>query len=245
MQAIDRVMQLTKILASESASTGISISELAKESDLALSTLHRFLKSMVEQGLVEQVSDTKLYRLGPVWMEYGLRAYDTMDYVSTIRPELDRLSQEVEESIYLSKCTGVEAIIIERIDNENNQIRMYDKLGLRIPMTIGAANKIMLASMPAAESDKIIQELVPVEEQKAFKEMLAMLKQQGYAISHGERTEGTSSIGVAVCNVAGEIVGAISIGCVTFNLTEERLQMMIEKILAAKERVAEKIGRGW
>lgn len=245
MQAIDRVMQLTKILASESASTGISISELANQSDLALSTLHRFLKSMVEQGLAEQVADTKLYRLGPVWMEYGLRAYDTMDYVSTIRPELDRLSQEVEESIYLSKCTGIEAIIIERIDNENNQIRMYDKLGLRIPMTIGAANKIMLASMPAAESDKIIQELVPVEEQKAFKEMLAMLKQQGYAISHGERTEGTSSIGVAVCNVAGEIVGAISIGCVTFNLTEERLQMMIEKILAAKERVAEKIGRGW
>lgn len=243
MQTINRVMQLAKILASENTSTGISISDLAKECDLALSTLHRILKSMVKQGLAEQVADTKLYKLGPVWMEYGLRAYDTMDYVSSIRPELDRLSREVEESIYLSKCTGLEAIIIERIDNENNQIRMYDKLGLRIPMNIGAANKIMMACMPTAESEKIIQQLVPKDEQDAFKEMLQAIRKQGYAISHGERTEGTSSIGVAVCNVAGEVVGAISIGCVTFNLTEDRLQMMIEKILAAKERVSEKIGR--
>lgn len=244
MQTIDRVMQLAKILASESTTAGISISDIAKECDLALSTLHRILKSMVKQGLAEQDADTKLYKLGPVWMEYGLRAYDTMDYVSSIRPELDRLSREVEESIYLSKCTGVEAIILERIDNENNQIRMYDKLGLRIPMNIGAANKIMLASMPTAESEKIIQQLVPEEEQDDFKEKLQVIRKQGYAISHGERTEGTSSIGVAIRNITGEVVGAISIGCVTFNLTEDRLQMMIEKILAAKERVSEKIGRG-
>ncbi|REB08624.1 IclR family transcriptional regulator [Sporosarcina sp. BI001-red] len=243
MQTIDRVMQLAKILASESNPTGISISDIAKECDLALSTLHRILKSMVKQGLAEQDADTKLYKLGQVWMEYGLRAYDTMDYVSSIRPELDRLSREVEESIYLSKCTGLEAIIIERIDNENNQIRMYDKLGLRIPMNIGAANKIMLACMPTVESEKIIKQLVPEHEQEPFKKMLQGIEKQGYAISHGERTEGTSSIGVAVRNITGEVVGAISIGCVTFNLTEDRMQMMIEKILAAKDRVSEKIGR--
>lgn len=243
MQSIDRVMQLAQILASENTTSGISISDIAKECDLALSTLHRILKSMVKQGLAEQDVDTKLYKLGPIWMEYGLRAYDTMDYVSSIRPELDRLSREVEESIYLSKCTGLEAIIIERIDNENNQIRMYDKLGLRIPMNIGAANKIMLACMPTAASEKIIQQLVPEDEQDDFKEKLQVIQKQGYAISHGERTEGTSSIGVAIRNITGEVVGAISIGCVTFNLTEDRLQMMIEKILAAKERVSEKIGR--
>lgn len=243
MQSIDRVMQLAKILANENTSSGISISDLAKECDLALSTLHRILKSMVKQGLAEQDVDTKLYKLGPVWMEYGLRAYDTMDYVSSIRPELDRLSREVEESIYLSKCTGMEAIIIERIDNENNQIRMYDKLGLRIPMNIGAANKIMLACMPDAESEKIIRQLVPENERKTFKEMLQEIRKQGYAISHGERTEGTSSIGVAIVTRSGEVLGAISIGCVTFNLSDDRLQMMIEKILGAKKRVSEKIGR--
>ncbi|WP_432354242.1 IclR family transcriptional regulator [Sporosarcina sp. A2] len=243
MQSIDRAMQIAKILASEGTSNGISISDLSKQCELALSTLHRILKAMVKQGLAEQDLNTKLYKLGPVWMEYGLRAYDTMDYVSTIRPELDRLSKEVEESIYLSKCTGLEAIIIERIDNENNQIRMYDQLGLRIPMNIGAANKIMLASMPEQEVEEIIQQLVPKKEQQVFREKITEVRKKGYAISHGERTEGTSSIGVAISDAVGDVVGAISIGCVTFNLSDARQQFMVDKILETKKRVSEKLGR--
>ncbi|GKV70475.1 IclR family transcriptional regulator [Sporosarcina sp. NCCP-2716] len=243
MQAIERVMQITEILARETATNGISISELTKECDLALSTLHRILKSMVQQGLAEQDMETKLYKLGPTWMEYGLRVYDTMDFVSLIRPEMDRLSKEIEESIYFSKWSGYEAIIIERIDNENNQIRIYDKLGLRIPMDVGAANKSMLAAMDRAEAEAIVRTLVPAEEQGVFRESLRVVQEKGFAVSHGERTEGTSSIGVAVSDRTGSVVGAISVGCVSFNLTDDRLDFITEELLAAKKRIAEKFGR--
>lgn len=243
MQAIERVMQITEILARETTTNGISISELTKECDLALSTLHRILKSMVQQGLAEQDTETKLYKLGPTWMEYGLRVYDTMDFVSLIRPEMDRLSKEIEESIYFSKWSGLEAIIIERIDNENNQIRIYDKLGLRIPMHIGAANKSMLAAMTPSEAEGIIRALVPADEQEAFRESLRNIQHQGFAVSHGERTEGTSSIGVAVCDITGGVVGAISVGCVSFNLTGDRLDLITKELLAAKKRITEKFGR--
>ena len=77
-----------------------------------------------------------------------------MDYISNIRPELERLVREVDESVYLSKPLGIEALIIERIDSEKNPIRIYDQLGIRIPMHIGAANKAMLARMSASQSKR-------------------------------------------------------------------------------------------
>jgi DNA-binding IclR family transcriptional regulator len=230
------------MLASHTDSAGMSITDLSKECDLALSTLHRILKALIKQGLIEQDAQTKLYRLGVTWLEYGLQVYDTVDYVTKIRPELERLSREVDESVYLSRLAGNEALIIERIDSENNQIRIHDQLGLRIPMTIGAANKTMLATLPSKEARAILKQLLPEEQVEEQIQLLKQVKKNGYAISHGERTEGTSSFAVAVVDGFGELVGSISIGCVSFNLTDERTAFLIEKVVETRERVSAKLG---
>ncbi len=64
--------------------------------------MHRLLKAMIKQGMVEQDARTKCYQLGTIWLEYGLQVYDSMDYVNKIRPDLERLMREVDESVYLS-----------------------------------------------------------------------------------------------------------------------------------------------
>ncbi|MET4559229.1 IclR family transcriptional regulator [Lysinibacillus parviboronicapiens] len=242
MQLLERAMTIAKVLASETTENSLSISELATKVDLPLSTLHRILKAMIQQGMIEQDEQTKHYRLGTIWMEIGLQVYDTMDYISKIRPELERLAREVEESVYLSKPAGTDTIIIERIDSAANPIRIYDQLGIRIPMHIGAANKAILAAMPASQASEIISQLVPNEDIADFNFQLAQVQKQGFAISHGERTTGTSSVAVAVLNGFGEIVGAVSIGFVSFNVTEEQIQLLTERLLETGKRVSMKLG---
>ncbi len=242
MQSIDRAMTIVNFLATHATDNGLSISELSKQCKLPLSTMHRLLKAMIKQGMVEQDEPTKCYRLGTIWLEYGLKVYDSMDYITKIRPELERLMKEVQESVYLSKPTGLEAIIIERIDSENNAIRIYDQLGLRIPMHIGAANKAMLANMPVAKSNAILKSLLSAEQLHIVGNSLKEIKQQGYAISHGEKTEGTSSVAVAVRDGLGEVVGAVSVGFVSFNLTESRLKFLIEKVVETGKRISDKLG---
>ena len=240
MQSIDRAMNIAKVLVTQE--NGLSISELVKECELPLSTLHRLLKAMIKQGMVQQDKRTKSYSLGTIWLEYGLQVYDTMDYVSLIRPELERLMRDVDESVYLSKPLGMEALIIERIDSENNSIRIYDQLGLRIPMHIGAANKAMLAYMPTAQSNEILNALLTKEKIPEMIATLKKIKKQGYATSHGERTEGTSSVAVAIINRFEEVVGAISIGLVSFNLTESRIDFLAEKAVETGKRISRTLG---
>lgn len=242
MQLLERAMTIAKVLASETSENSLSISELSAKCDLPLSTLHRILKAMIKQGMIEQDEQTKQYRLGTIWMELGLQVYDTMDYISKIRPELERLARKVEESVYLSKPAGLDTIIIERIDSAANPIRIYDQLGIRIPMHIGAANKAILAAMPVAQGKEIMEQLMPHEEITEFEAQLAIIRQQGFAICHGERTAGTSSIAVSILNGFGEVVGAVSIGFVSFNVSPEHIENLTNSLVETGKHVSAKLG---
>lgn len=242
MQSIDRAMGVIKILVERAAEGGMSITELSNECGLPVSSMHRLLKSMSQHGMIQQDPKTKQYNLGNIWLEYGLHMYDTMDYTSKIRPELVRLSDETEESVYLSQPMGSEALIIERIDNEKHAIRVYDKLGSRIPMHIGAANKSMLAHMPVGGVKKILNQFVPKDEHAAFWDLLEKIKEQGFAISHGERTEGTVGIGASILNHFGQVQGAVSVGVISYNLTDERLTFLSERVRETGRRISAKMG---
>lgn len=242
MQLLERAMTITKILASKANDAGMSISELSTKCDLPLSTLHRILQAMIKQGMVVQDSQTKHYHLGTIWMEIGLQVYDSMDYISKIRVELEQLARLVGESVYLNKPADLDTIIIERIDNPTNPIRIYDQLGIRVPMHIGAANKAILAALPPQRAKEILQQLVSKEEMERIETQLEQIKAQGFAISHGERTVGTSAIAVAIFNGFGDIVGAISIGFVSFNVSTERIEQLTQQLITTGRQVSMKLG---
>jgi IclR family KDG regulon transcriptional repressor len=242
MQTIDRAMQVIKVLAESDTKKWFSITDLSKECDLPVSTMHRLLQSMIKHGLIQQDPNLKLYSLGYTWLEYGLQMYDTFDFVGLIRPEMEKLMHEVEESVYFSKPIGLESIIVERIDCPHNPIRIYDQLGIRIPLNIGAANKVMLANMHKDEALKIINDLVPKEEIESFLQMLNTIRHKGYGESQGEKTKGTASVAAPIFNHSNELIGALSIGYVTFNQTDKKQQLLIEKVIQSSLRISAKLG---
>ena len=242
MQTIDRAMQVIKVLNESDIKRWYSITDLSKECELPVSTMHRLLQSMIKHGLVQQDPDLKLYSMGNTWLEYGLKMYDTFDFVGLIRPEMEKLMHEVEESVYFSKPIGLESLLMERIDCPQNPIRIYDQLGIRIPMNIGAANKVMLANMPKDEALKIVNELVTEEDSESFLQLLETIRKQGYGESHGEKTKGTSSVAAPIFNHSNELIGALSIGYVNFNLSVERQRFLIEKVIQYGLRISVKLG---
>ncbi|MDQ7864513.1 helix-turn-helix domain-containing protein [Peribacillus frigoritolerans] len=109
MQSIDRAMNVIKVLVSNSSENWLSITELSQECDLPVSSMHRLLKAMSLHGLIQQDGQSKQYGLGNIWLEYGLRMYDKMDYISQIRPELEK-ADEQSGGKRLSKPTNRDGI---------------------------------------------------------------------------------------------------------------------------------------
>ncbi|EEM04719.1 hypothetical protein bmyco0003_29790 [Bacillus pseudomycoides] len=198
----------------------------------------------MEHGLVTQVSETKQYTTGPMWMEIGLRQLEKVDYRSVAREVMKRLAFEVEESVYLNIPNGTHSIIIERMDSPL-KIRVIDNLGEQIPLSIGAANKTMLANMKTNEMEYIVEQLLsslPEQKQMLF-DQLAMIRNEGYAVSYGEKTEGTASVAAPIIGFNHKVVGALSIGLINHRINDDRLSFLISKVKQAANEISIKIGR--
>ncbi|WP_066255483.1 IclR family transcriptional regulator [Neobacillus drentensis] len=242
MQSLTRAMQIIKVLIKHDPNRMFSITELAKECGLPTSSMHRILTAMSKHEMIKQDPQSKLYGLGTVWLEYGLMVYDTLDYVSLLRPELENLMKTVQATVYLSKPIGIESIIIERIDCINQTIRAHDKLGLRTPLYTGAANLSMLAHMPFELVEKVVSEAIPDSEKVTFNQHLNKIKTDGYELIQEEQIGGISSLAVPILNHSGGVFGAVSVKLNTSILTDEQLRMTIDEVVNTGNNISWKIG---
>jgi DNA-binding IclR family transcriptional regulator len=243
VQSIDRAMHIIQILVSNPHKTDWSITDLAERTELPLSTMHRLLSSLMEHGLVMQNLSTKHYKVGYTWMEIGLHVLGSIDFRTAARPVMEKLALEVEESIYLNIQDGTHGITIELVDSPL-KVRIAETLGTRGPLHIGAPNKAILSYLNEAERASILEKLkLPEAEKQAIQLQVLEIQKTGYAISEGERTEGTVSVSAPVFGYADKVFASVSINAPSFRFTEERLPLLIEKVKQAAKEVSARIGK--
>ncbi|MFD2368761.1 IclR family transcriptional regulator [Brevibacillus sp. GCM10020057] len=242
VQSIDRAMSIIHVLISDENKSSWSISDIADRTALPLSTVHRLISTLMKYGLIMQIPETKQYKLGYTWMEIGLQLLDKIDMRAVARSVMERLASEVKETVYLSIPHGTSAIVLERVEGPMT-VRIIDNLGERIPLHIGAANKTMLANMDPAEAASIAAQLIPeAEARRELLERLPLIRQNGYAVSYGEKTEGTASVAAPIIGHNHKVAGALSIGVPSYRITDERLALLIEQAKLGAKEISLKIG---
>lgn len=243
VQSFDRAMLIIDILNSDESKSEWQITELSEETSLPLGTLHRLLSTLIKHGLVVQIPETKHYKLGYKWMELGLRQLDKMDFRLVARPVMERLAHHLEESIYLNIESGIDGIVIDKIDSPL-KIRIAENLGIRIPLHIGAPNKTILAYMKEYEMEKVLNQLnLSPDSISMIKQQLIEIRKNGYAISQSEKTEDTAAIAAPITGYNNKILAAISVNVPGFRFTQERVPILIEEVIKAAEEISKKIGK--
>ncbi|MGG0176430.1 IclR family transcriptional regulator [Gottfriedia acidiceleris] len=243
VQSIDRAMLIIDILNSDESKSNWQITELAEKTSLSLGTLHRLLNALIQHGLVVQIPETKHYKLGYKWMELGLRQLDKMDFRLVARPVMERLANHLEESIYLNIESGIDGIVIDKIDSPL-KIRIAENLGIRISLHIGAPNKTILAYMKEYEIQQVLDQLnLSPDSTSILKQQLVEIRQNGYAISQSEKTEDTAAIAAPITGYNNKVLAALSVNVPGFRFTQERIPFLIEEVMKAAEEISKKIGK--
>ncbi|MCH5585457.1 IclR family transcriptional regulator [Shimazuella sp. AN120528] len=243
VQSIDRAMKIIQLLISDPHKSYWQISEIADHTELPLSTAHRLISSLIRYELVTQLPETKQYKIGNKWMEIGLGMLENLDFRVVARPYMEQLALEVEESIYLNIPNQTDSIIIERVDSPL-KVRIIDNLGERIPLNVGAANKTILANMPKDRVVGILNQLITDSLTRTkFLEQLNKIHASGYALSYGEKTEGTASVAAPIIGYHNQIIGALSIGILSYTITEERLSYLISQVQKTAKEISIRLGK--
>ncbi|MFT4123785.1 MAG: IclR family transcriptional regulator C-terminal domain-containing protein, partial [Microbacteriaceae bacterium] len=131
---------------------------------------------------------------------------------------LEELTEESGESSFFSLYNEQRRQMMFSLTVESpHPLRYTLPLQQWIPLHAGASGLAILAFAPEAVRDEVVHSSLEavtdrtVVEADALQERLAMIRKEGYAITHGERIEGAIAIAAPVLGPVGAVIGATGI----------------------------------
>jgi IclR family acetate operon transcriptional repressor len=224
--------------------TVLSPQEIALTTQLPLPTVYRLVQAMSEHGLLEK--EGQHFRLGMTLMHLGALAAEGVDLRTQALPHLRWLNEQTGENAELHVRHGEVRIVLETV-RSSHSLRPFAALGAPLPLHLGAAGKVLLAWLPIPERNALIDINVarfstdlPFDRQ-AFIDELQAVKQNGWAVSNGERAPGVSAIAAPIFDAQEKVGGAIALTAPSIRLDEKQRQQFIPFILQAAQHVASKL----
>lgn len=200
------------VLSAMAAARGpVTLGELAKATGLTASTLHRYLASFLEKGLVVQQGRSGAYDLGRLAVEIGLAALARSRLVNEAADALPDLARETGASALLS-VWGPEGATIVRIERSERLVATALGLGTRLPLLTSATGQVFLAHLPEALSrGELARERAAGVGGEDAGAIAARVRAAGYAFVDGQFIPGLAAIAAPVLDWQGHPEAAISL----------------------------------
>lgn len=217
--AAQKVCRILKIL---STPVHLRLTDIANGSGVNKATALRLLEDMMEEGFVHRDSATKKYTLGEESVTLGL-AMQGRDHIrNRARPAMLRLAGMCGDTVLLSTRSGCEAVCIDREFGSFPIRANYLDLGMRRPLGVGAGSLALLAWLPDAEIDAVLELNQTVIAQKYPLMSLALIKdevqharERGYAMLLEVVVGQMGGLAVPIFGRDGRVFAALSVAALT------------------------------
>ncbi len=231
--AILRVLAETDESGSDSGS-GMRLTDIARALDLTPPTVHRILKTLLDEGMVEADKTTKRYRLGIDFFALAARAGNPGNLRDVCRPIILRLSATLRDTIFLLVRSGFDAVCLDRSEGPVPIRSFTGDIGGRIALGIGQGSISILAFLPEEEREEVIRFNLPRMHGLGFldevylRTEIARVRDLGYASRSTGLLPGMAGVAVPILDQQGHAVAAISVGTIAERLNDDRLPVVVD-----------------
>lgn len=204
VQAIARASRILAAL--EASPGGLSLAQIAQRVDLPRSTVHRIVRALTTERLLVPVSAAGGVRLGPRLAGLASAALGALR--EQIRPHLERLSEEVNETVDLAVLDRDQVIFIDQVAAPQ-RLQAVSAVGARFPAHCTANGKALLAELDAAQVEALLPARLPRMTRNTITSRARLLKElervrgDGIAFDLQEHTAGICAIGRTIPDGAG------------------------------------------
>lgn len=243
IQSVDRAVQILEILARDGRA---GVSEIAVELDVHKSTAFRLLGALEARDLVTQSVNRGKYQMGVGVLRLASAISGRLSIVQQARPTLERLADELGETVNLAVRRGAHAVNVDQAMGPS-PLTSYDWIGNITPLHATASGKIFLADMTRAERDELLgttalTKFTPATlTRAALEKQLAGVRDAGFADTRGELEEGLNALAVGVRDHRGDLVASISVSGPAFRFDPDAAGVP-EACLAAGLEVSVRLG---
>lgn len=198
IRAVERVCDILDLL--QETEDAVSLSQLAQAVGLPKSSVFRYLSTLEARGYAERDPETDHYRLGLALLPLQARQLDLL--VQAIRPYLESLRAELEETVSFAVLDGDRALQLEVMQSPRG-VRTTAEPGDREPLHASALGKALASQLDDGRVRTLLRragapQLTPstIVDTTAYLAELATVRESGWAFEEGERDPDANGVAI-------------------------------------------------
>lgn len=121
----------------------VSLKEISEEVGLHISTVHRYLSSLIEKRYVRKTPNG-FYKPGFRILELSSYILQSFDLRDVARPFLIELMEKTKQTVHLTIKDGYEGVYIDKVEGPGT-LPMMSRIGMRMPLYSTSFGKVLLA----------------------------------------------------------------------------------------------------
>ena len=238
--SVDNALKLLRMVGER---RWIRVSEASAELGVVRSTAHRLFAMLQYHGFVAQDSETKVYFAGPVLTDIGLAAVKQIDIRVALRPLLESLAAEFQETVQLVTLRGNEIQFLDCVESPR-VLRTSSRVGVALPAHCTAAGKALLAELSPEQMRDLYRtsqlerstpgSVATLEELEAE---LTKVRKHGYAVQFGEIEPDIAAVAVVVPG-NGRARSSMTISAPSSRLSKPNAAKLGKELIATIDRAA-------
>ena len=213
VQSLARGLAVIKVFGAEHPR--LTLSDVARRTELTRATARRFLLTLNELGYVQ--TDGSLFWLTPRVLELGYSYLSSLSLPEIAGPHLETLAEKVRESSSVSILDGDDVVYIARVP-VSRIMTVSINIGTRFPAFATSMGRVLLAGLPAEDIDAYLDRVRldqltthTLADVSALRTELENIRQQGYCIVDQELELGLRSLAAPIVDPDGRVVAAVNI----------------------------------
>lgn len=225
------------VLESLAAGGSRSLADLARAGGTSKTTVHRVCGALVERGWAARDPATGAYSLGIRAIAAGAAAAES-PLVVAFRPVAARLLARHNETVHLTVLDADESVFIAKAET-THAVRLVTAVGSRLPAFASASGRVLLADLPAEliEVTYAGRRLVTptgreLGELPELLELLATVREQGFAENIEDTALGLHCIAVPIRNARGRALAAVTLCVPTGRIASVRRNELLKDLRA-------------
>ncbi|QIZ38528.1 IclR family transcriptional regulator [Saccharopolyspora sp. ASAGF58] len=220
----------------------MTLSEVARATDMSRAAARRFLHTLVHLGYVW--TDGRIFALTPRVLELGFAYLSSVSLPEIAQPYLERLVAEVHESASVSVLDGPDIVYVARVPT-SRIMTVSINIGTRFPAYATSMGRVILSDLGPAELDDYLSEVdleplgphtitTPAE----LKAELARIREQGWALVDQELEADLRSIAAPIRDRSNRVVAAVNISShASRSSPEDARQNLLPPLLTTAARI--------
>ena len=241
------VVSLKVIEALANAPQGLGVTQLSNLLGMPKARAHRHLSALREHGYVTQDASSNHYRVG--WQLYllGRACVSRFDLMTLAKPALQRLRDEVGQTIVISSYADDSVIVIDFLRG-TSPIEITLRPGSRFPHNTSAQGKVVLAFGPADVREGFLSAPLPqstarsIVDAPALRAELDRVRARGWSDAPEELFTGINALAAPLLQADGSLFGTLAIVGSIHYLPETPDPQHVDSLLRTSQEISQLLG---